>query len=198
MFQTPMRNFRRSQKLFRNHFKGVCKKDMVANQCYGWWPSSHQGATCPKMHCWRCLKHGHRPSQCELSNSQRKSTFHKIRTAKQLNRGRDCFLPFWMERTKECYSVDNDTADLAIRGVHWCAIQVAILPKQITAFISLSSPMCLEMQFWVTHKGERVKGWKRSQNKKLQLVLLNALWGFDVVNTPSALTHTTRQWAEAH
>jgi len=62
---------------WRNHFNGVCKKNMIAKKCCGSWPSSHQWATCPKIHCWRWLKHRHSASQSELSNVSRGSKFEK-------------------------------------------------------------------------------------------------------------------------
>jgi len=114
----PTRNFVRKLR-WHNHFNEVCKKDMIAKKCCRWWPSSHLGATCPKIHCWRCLKHHHRASHCELSNVSRGSKFEKSdRHRKWI---RDCFRPFWMERMKECYSMDGGAADLAIRGVCRCA-----------------------------------------------------------------------------
>jgi len=60
-----------------NYFNEVCKKGMTAKKCYGWWPSSHLGAKCPKIHSWRCLKHRHRAAQCQLSNVSRGSKFEK-------------------------------------------------------------------------------------------------------------------------
>ena len=72
---------------------------MIAKKCCGWWPSSHLGATCSKIHCWRCLKHRYRASQCELSNVSRGSKFEKS------DRHRN-----WIEVETVFYHMDGGTA----------------------------------------------------------------------------------------
>ena len=158
---------------------------MIAKKCCGWWPSSHLGATCPKIHCWRCLKHRHRASQCELSNVWRGSKFEKSDRHRNWIEVETAFYHFGWKRWRNAilrgwrHGWPSHPRCMRVR-------QLIIHREQISAFIFLNRPTHLKCH---CESLRQVKRWKGVQKRKSQLILLPASWGFDAVNTPSGLTH---------
>jgi len=113
----------------------------------------------PKIHCWRCLKHGHRAWGLrnvitEQGPMQDRPSFKKqTGTAIELKKRQ---LPT---------NLDGKDGGMLFGGWRhgWpgypqCipVCQVIIPPKKTTAVVSLNRPMYLEMHLWLTQKDERV------------------------------------------
>jgi len=86
----------------------------------------------------------------------------------------------------------------------WMTAWLTLLSAVYTGASGYHTPkannsLCLSKQANVPRNAlvSNSERWEGIQ-KKLQLVLLPASWGFYPVITPSALTPTTRRWAEAH